>query len=201
IRAATHDLSDARGAWKMNALSCADPKASVEMVDAIARAATDGDSVGGVIECVAINVPIGLGEPVFDSVESVVSHALYGIPAVKGVEFGAGFRLASMRGSASNDPYQIVDGMVSTSKNDAGGVLGGISNGMPIVARIAIKPTPSIPLSQRTVNLRTGTGESLSITGRHDACIVPRAVVVVEAMMAISLCDLAIQAGVLPKVV
>ena len=201
VQAAIRDLADARDAWTKNALSCADEKAAAEMAEAIACAAAGGDSVGGVIECVATNVPAGVGEPVFDSVESVVSHALYSIPAVKGVEFGAGFRLASMRGSAANDPYFMANGAVRTRKNDAGGILGGISSGMPIIARVGIKPTPSVSVQQETVNLRKGNDTSLSISGRHDACIVPRAVVVVEAMMAISLCDLAIQAGVLRKVV
>ena len=201
VRVANTDFADVQEAWKKNPLSCADSKAAGEMADAIARAAADGDSVGGVIECVAINAPVGLGEPVFDSVESVVSHALYSIPAVKGVEFGAGFKLSSLRGSMSNDPYVMANGTIRTSKNDAGGVLGGISTGMPIVARVAIKPTPSISMAQKTVDLRSRADTRLSINGRHDACIVPRAVVVVEAMMSISLCDLAIQAGVLRKVV
>ena len=201
VMAASVVVADARQAWKKNPLSCADPEAAAEMARAIASAASDGDSVGGVVECLALNVPVGLGEPVFDSVESVVSHALYSIPAVKGVEFGAGFGLASMRGTASNDAYAMENDAVRTTKNDAGGVLGGISSGMPIVARAAIKPTPSVSMSQKTVNLATGTDTSLFIEGRHDACIVPRAVVVVEAMMAISLCDLAIRAGVLRKVI
>jgi chorismate synthase len=201
VHAKNAELADARHAWKKNSLSCADPEAAARMAEAIARAAADGDSVGGVVECIALNVPTGLGEPVFDSVESAISHALYSIPAVKGVEFGAGFRLASMRGTASNDPYTMENDAVRTTKNDAGGVLGGISSGMPIVARVAIKPTPSISTTQDTVNMATRTDTSLSIKGRHDACIVPRAVVVVEAMMATSLCDLAIQAGALRKVI
>ena len=194
-------LSDAREAWKKNAISCADQKAASAMVQTITRAASAGDSVGGIVECVATGLPVGLGEPVFDSVEAVASHALYSIPAVKGVEFGAGFRAASMFGSASNDAFVMVDGVVRTSGNKAGGVLGGISTGMPVVARVAFKPTPSISLEQETVNLRSRSDTTISIKGRHDACIVPRAVVVVEAMMAISLCDLAVQAGALGKVV
>ena len=201
IQASRVGLAEAREAWRRNAVSCADVKSAAAMVEAITGAAASGDSVGGVVECIATGVPIGLGEPVFDSVESVVSHALYSIPAVKGVEFGAGFGLAAMRGSESNDPYVFAKGDVATSKNDAGGVLGGMSTGMPIVARVAIKPTPSISAEQDTVNLKDGTGTKISIEGRHDSCIVPRAVVVVEAMMAVSLCDLAIQAGVLRKVV
>jgi len=154
----------------------------------IEAAMADGDSVGGVIECTATGVPVGLGEPFFDSVESVASHLLFSIPAVKGVEFGNGFAAATLRGSQNND--MIVDADGRTATNNAGGIVGGIANGNPIVVRVAVKPTPSISRPQQTLNLRSGKVEPLAIKGRHDACIALRAPVVVEAAMAIALSQL-----------
>jgi len=201
ISASVPSLQEARDAALLNELSCADSDAASRMKEAILRASSEGDSVGGVVETVATGVPVGLGEPVFDGAESVLAHALYSIPAVKGVEFGAGFAVAGMRGSRSNDPYTVRGDCISTAKNDAGGILGGITHGMPVVARVAIKPTASIAVEQETVRLSTHTAEKIAIAGRHDACIVPRAVVVIESMMAIGLCDLALCAGVMPRVV
>jgi len=201
ISAAVPSLQAARDAALLNELSCADSNAASRMKEAVLQAASEGDSVGGVIETIATGVPVGLGEPVFDSVESVLAHAFYSIPAVKGVEFGAGFAVAGLRGSTSNDPFIVSGDRISTAKNDAGGILGGISQGMPVVARVAIKPTASIAVEQETVRLSTLTPERIAVTGRHDACIVPRAVVVVESMMAVGLCDLALSAGVMQRVV
>ena len=158
----------------------------------IAAAVKDGDSVGGVIECRASGVPAGWGEPFFDSVESVVSHLMFSIPGVKGVEFGSGFEGARLRGSQNNDP--IVDTHGTTATNNAGGVNGGITNGNEIVVRIAVKPTASIARPQNTYNFATGRVEPLKIGGRHDACIAIRAAVVAEAALAIALTDLKLSA-------
>jgi chorismate synthase len=182
-------------------LHCADAAASGKMARLIAQAKEKGDSLGGVIEGIAINLPAGLGEPVFDSLDGDLAKALLAIPAVKGVEFGAGFAAARLKGSENNDPFTIKDGKIVTVTNNAGGILGGISNGMPVVVRVAIKPTPSIALAQKTVDLKTMAGASISVRGRHDVCIVPRAVVVVEAMMAITLADFALRAGLIPRVI
>ncbi|MFC1974653.1 chorismate synthase, partial [Chloroflexota bacterium] len=161
----------------------------------------EGDSIGGIIEGIALNVPVGLGEPIFDTLEGDLAKALFAIPAVKGVEFGSGFSAARKRGSENNDPFTIRNGKLVTVTNNAGGILGGISNGMPIVVRVAIKPTPSIARSQETVNMKDMENASLIIKGRHDTCIVPRAVAVVESMMAITFCDFAMQAGLIPEVI
>lgn len=157
----------------------------------IAEARANGDSVGGVVECRVAGVPATLGEPFFDSVESVISHLLFSIPGVKGVEFGDGFACAERRGSERNDT--IVDASGKTATNNEGGINGGISNGNDIVVRVAIKPTPSIALKQQTYDFDTQRVESLTIGGRHDACIARRAMVVVEAMVAFALADLKLQ--------
>ncbi len=182
-------------------LRCADPAASAEMSKAIERARAEGDSLGGVIEGVALNMPAGLGEPVFDTLEGELARALFAIPAVKGVEFGAGFDAARLKGSQDNDSFAIDAGKVKTRTNNAGGILGGISNGMPLVVRVAVKPTPSIARRQPTIDMRQLAAAELEIKGRHDACIVPRAVPVVEAMLAIVLCDFARRAGLIPEVI
>jgi len=166
----------------------------------IAAARQRGDSVGGIIEGIAVNVPVGLGEPVFDTLDGDLAKALLSIPAVKGVEFGAGFNAARLKGSGTTMPFTIVDGKVITTSNNAGGILGGISSGMPLVVRVAIKPTPSISLPQDTVDITTKKPAQMEISGRHDACIVPRAVPVVEAMIAVTLCDFALRAGLIPRV-
>ena len=159
-----------------------------EFESIVMSAVAAGDSVGGVIECRVDGLPIGLGEPFFDSVESIVAHALFAVPAVKGVEFGAGFECARMRGSEHNDP--IVDKNGTTATNNAGGIVGGITNGNQLVVRAAIKPTASIAMEQQTYNFATDKVESLEIGGRHDACIAMRAGVVVESAVAIALADL-----------
>ena len=161
-----------------------------QMREAIQAARAEGDSVGGVIECVARGLPVGIGEPMFDGLENQIARAVFAVPAVKGLEFGAGFASASMRGSENNDPFTVRDGKTETLTNNAGGILGGISNGMPVVFRAAIKPTPSIAKEQQSVNLNTMRPEALSITGRHDPCIVPRAVPVIEAAAALAISDL-----------
>ena len=156
----------------------------------ITSAKDDGDSVGGIIECAVYNVPAGVGSPFFGSVESRLSQLLYSIPAVKGVEFGVGFDISTMRGSEANDAYTTDGKSVATLTNNNGGIQGGITNGMPVLMRVAIKPTPSIFKKQQSVNLETMTNEELVLRGRHDACIVPRAVAVVEAVAALGFLDM-----------
>lgn len=158
----------------------------------ISDAQQSQDSVGGVVECRVQGVKAGLGEPFFDSVESLAAHLLFSVPAVKGVEFGAGFEAARMRGSEHNDPIISADG--TTATNHAGGIVGGITNGNEIVARVAIKPTASIAQPQQTFNLESGKVEELVIKGRHDVCITLRAAVVAEAALAIALADLKLRA-------
>jgi chorismate synthase len=158
----------------------------------ISSAQQSQDSVGGVVECRVQGVKAGLGEPFFDSVESLAAHLLFSVPAVKGVEFGAGFEAARMRGSEHNDPIISADG--TTATNHAGGIVGGITNGNEIVARIAVKPTASIAQPQQTLNLESGKVEELVIKGRHDVCITLRAAVVAEAALAIALADLKLRA-------
>lgn len=149
------------------------------------------DSVGGVVECAAVGLPAGVGSPMFGGVENVVASLLFGIPAVKGVEFGAGFAAARMRGSEHNDAFCLDgQGNVATITNRAGGILGGITTGMPLIVRAAVKPTPSIAREQRTVDLQEGKEAPLAVRGRHDPCIVPRAVPVVESAVAVALADL-----------
>lgn len=159
------------------------------MKDAILQAKKDGNSLGGTIRCFITGYPAGIGDALFGGMEGKLSHILFGIPAVKGVEFGAGFEASKMFGSQNNDPFLVSDGIIQTATNNSGGILGGITNGMPLVFRVAIKPTPSISIPQQTVNLDTLQQETLSIKGRHDPCIVPRAVPVVEAAAAFALYD------------
>lgn len=161
----------------------------------IISAKEDGDSVGGVVECVVDGLPMGLGEPFFDTVEGELAKMMFAVPGVKGIEFGAGFRAASMRGSQHNDPFVLIDGKVRTAKNDAGGILGGITNGMPLVFRAAIKPTASIAKGQRSLDLKSGRQTELKIEGRHDPCIAPRAVPVIEGAAALVLADLSMRGG------
>ena len=160
------------------------------MGEAILKAKADGDSVGGVISCEINGMPAGIGGPLFDGIEGELSKMLYAIPAVKGVSFGAGFKAADMLGSENNDPYDVIDGRVVTTTNNAGGILGGISSGMPVTFSVAVKPTPSIAKEQQTVNLETMKRETVRVKGRHDPCIVPRAVPVVEAAAAVVIYDL-----------
>lgn len=178
-------------------VGCADPSIAKLMKAEILDAKRDGDSIGGIIECIATGIPVGVGEPFFDSVESVLSHLLFSIPAVKGVEFGAGFRVAELRGSENNDQFTIKNGKVVTETNNSGGILGGISNGMPIVLRVAVKPTASISKPQKSVNLKEMKETELQIAGRHDPCIVPRAVPVVESVVAMGLLDLMLAGGLI----
>ena len=155
----------------------------------ILEAKADGDSVGGVIECAVLGLPAGLGDPMFGGMENRLASIVFGIPAVKGIEFGEGFAVAAMRGSENNDPYTVRDGIIETTSNHCGGILGGISTGMPLVFRAAVKPTPSIAKEQNSVHLETLKPEVLRVQGRHDPCIVPRAVPVIEAAAAVAVYD------------
>ncbi len=148
------------------------------------------DSVGGTIECAVVGMSEGIGGPLFEGIEGAISKAIFGIPAVKGIEFGSGFNGTLKRGSENNDAFEYKNGKVVTKTNNCGGILGGISNGMPIIFRTAVKPTPSISKEQESVNLKTGENTTLTVKGRHDPCIVPRAVPVVEAVAAIAVSDL-----------
>ncbi len=178
-----------------DAIHCADAGAASLMEKEVYGAMSDSDSIGACIECRIIGMPPGVGEPMFDSVESVISHAMFSIPAVKGVEFGSGFQSASMKGSENNDPFIFKNGKIITKSNNAGGVLGGISTGMPIVFKVAIKPTPSIGKRQKTVDMKTKKETIIEMSGRHDPCIGIRAVPVIENMAAICALDLLMRSG------
>lgn len=167
-----------------------DEESAVRMKEAVAAAKRDGDSVGGILETAVTGLPAGVGEPWFDTLEGVLSHALFSIPAVKGVEFGDGFALAALRGSEANDPFHAKDGVIRTETNRCGGILGGISDGMPLLFRCAVKPTPSIYKVQNTVNFAKKENTELLINGRHDPAVVHRARVVVDSVTALALCDM-----------
>jgi chorismate synthase len=184
-----------------NPVRCANLKIAKKMMREIEKVKKEGDSLGGVIEAIALNVPVGLGEPVFDTLEGEISKAMFAIPAIKAIEFGAGFSITKLKGSQSNDQFIIKKGKIQTKTNNCGGILGGISNGMPIVFRVAVKPTPSISKPQKTVNIKKMKPQILKIEGKHDPCIVPRAVPVVENMLAVVLCDFTLRANLIPKII
>jgi len=202
IRVATHiarcagiedrsvmDIADL-GSLQNTAFPVLSEEAAEKMKAAIEKAAAEGDSVGGILETVITGLPAGLGEPWFDTVEGLLSHALFSVPAVKGVSFGDGFDFADQRGSEANDPFRYADNTVITSKNSNGGINGGITNGMPVVIRTVIKPTPSIFKEQETVDFINGENTTLQLQGRHDPCIVHRACVVVDSICAMVVADL-----------
>lgn len=194
-------LDDARRYRYENDVRAPTPEAAVKMKEKIQQAIFRGDTVGGVIECIVTGLPIGLGEPVFDALDSDLAKAIFSIPAVKGIEFGAGFKAARMFGSEHNDPFIVEGEKIKLEKNDAGGVVGGISTGAPLHFRVVVKPPSSIGLKQKTIDLKTGKQTEIIVGGRHDPCIVPRAVPVVEAMTAIVLADHGIRYGVIPPVI
>lgn len=167
-----------------------DDNAGKAMQDVILTAKEQSDSVGGIIECAVTGVPAGYGDPMFDGVENIIAKNIFGVPAVKGIEFGNGFECTTLPGSHNNDTYTIKDGKIVTTTNNSGGITGGITTGMPIVFRAAMKPTPSIGKEQNSVSLSEKTGKKLVIQGRHDPCIVQRAVPVIEAVAAISILDI-----------
>lgn len=162
---------------------------ATKMQECIASAKSEGDSVGGVVECKVIGLPTGLGDPMFDGMENRIANIVFGIPAVKGIEFGIGFEASRLRGSQNNDPFEVKDGNVVTMTNNCGGILGGITTGMPLWFKVAFKPTPSISQKQHSVRLDTLTEGELVVKGRHDPCIVPRAVPCVEAAAALAVYD------------
>lgn len=179
---------------------CADLAAAKQMMRALNRAVETGETLGGVIEGLGFGLPVGLGEPIFDKLDAVLAKGLFNIPAVKGVAFGSGFDAARKKGSENNDAFEFKAGKIETTTNNAGGVLGGISNGMPLSVEVAFKPIASIKTVQNTIDLRTKEPIALKNEGRFDPCPVPRAVPIVEAVMAITLADFALQAQKLPRV-
>ncbi|MEE9564733.1 MAG: chorismate synthase, partial [Candidatus Hydrothermarchaeaceae archaeon] len=197
VKAEDVSIEDIRQNTGKNPVRCADLEAAEKMEAEIQNAREKGDSVGGVIELIALNVPSGLGEPVFDKLDADIAKALMSVGAIKGVEIGSGFGAAAMEGSENNDPFIIEDGTVKTQTNNSGGIQAGISNGMPIVARAAVKPTSSISKKQETVDLEKMENTTMEITGRHDPCIVPRVLPVLEAMLALVLADHALRSGLI----
>lgn len=200
IRANNLTIDNIRKLRYSNEVRCPDTKLAEKMKEAIVKARSDGDSLGGIVECTALNLPVGLGEPVFGALESDLSKALFAIPAVKGVEFGSGFEGSKRRGSENNDIYKVEDGKIVTVTNNSGGILGGVSNGMPLLLRIAFKPASSIAKTQQTVDLSSMEEIEIMVPGRHDPCVVPRAPPVVEAIVSLILADHAIRYGLIPPV-
>jgi len=168
---------------------CPDLEASERMVELVKKIKAEGGSIGGIIEAIAFNVPVGLGEPIFDNLEGEIAKAMFSIPAIKGIEFGTGFKLAEMKGSEANDQFAIKNGKIITLTNNSGGILGGISNGAPIKFKLVVKPTPSIFKPQNSVNLKEMKETILRLEGRFDLCIAVRAGLVVESMFAVVLAD------------
>jgi chorismate synthase len=200
VKAGECNLEEIRRIVYKNPYRCADIDSLEPISRAIEKAAKAGDSLGGVIEGLALNLPVGLGEPYFDTLEGEISKGLFAVPAVKGVEFGSGFEAAGKKGSENNDVWTIKNKKVVTVTNHSGGVVGGISNGMPLIVKVAVKPVPSISQPQKTVDMKELKNSEITIMGRHDVCIVPRAVIVVESMIAITLCDLALRAGMISRI-
>lgn len=173
---------------------------SKSMESLVEKIKNQNDSIGGTIKCIVNNFPAGKGGPIFNSIESNISKAIFAIPAIKAIEFGAGFKAATMKGSEHNDPWIVKNGKVQTTKNDAGGIIGGISTGMPIEFTVAVKPPASIGIPQKTVNITTMENVEIEFSGRHDPCIVPRVIPVVEAMTANVLLDFLLIEGYIPRV-
>ncbi len=195
-----NDLEPLLQRRKKSPVGALDLEVSKKMEKLIEITKKANDSVGGTIRCIINNLPPGIGGPIFNSLESNISKGVFSIPAVKGIEFGAGFRASRMKGSEHNDPWTIKNGEIKATKNDSGGIIGGISTGMPIVFTVAVKPTPSIGKIQKTVNIKTMEEDDIIIEGRHDPCIVPRAIVVVESIAAIVILDFLLIEGKIPSV-
>lgn len=200
IHASGFTLEEAARNRYSNEARAPTPQAAEEMIKKITEVRGKGNSLGGIVECIASNVPVGLGEPVFGSLDSDLARIALSIPAVKGVEFGSGFSSARMTGLENNDEYFFDGQKVSMRTNNAGGILGGLSNGMPIIYRVAFKPASSIASKQRTVDLKWGKEVDLVVPGRHDPTVVPRAVPVVESATALVLADYSLRAGMIPSV-
>ncbi|MDO9096595.1 MAG: chorismate synthase [Candidatus Methanoperedens sp.] len=201
IRAKPASIEDVRENTEKNPVRCADEEAAVEMEAMIHAARSEGDSVGGIVEIIGTGIPAGVGEPVFDKLSAELAKALMSIGAVKGIEIGAGFGSALMKGSHMNDPIAIKGGKITAITNNAGGILGGISNGEPVICRIAVKPTPSISKEQRTVDMSTMKDAKIKIQGRHDPSILPRIVPVAESMMALVLVDMMMRGGFINPII
>jgi chorismate synthase len=200
IKSETVSREQAKNERYLNDVRCPDSKSAEKMKTAILEAKKDGDSLGGVIECVSTGLPVGIGEPIFSSLESDISKALFSIPAVKGVEFGSGFEGSKLFGSENNDIYIKTGNKIITKTNNSGGILGGLSNGMPITIKIAFKPAASIARSQYTLDIESGLPVKLNVPGRHDPCVVPRAPPVVDGIVSIVLADHALRDGLIPPV-
>ena len=183
-----------------NEVRCPDNKTAMRMKESILDARKKGDSLGGIIESITTNVPVGLGEPIFNSLESDLSRAMFSIPSVKGVEFGSGFEGSKLYGSENNDLYAIKKRKIITKTNNSGGILGGISNGMPITMRVAFKPASSISQKQKTIDIKTKKPAELQVKGRHDPCVVPRAPPVVDSLVSLTLADHALITGIINPV-
>lgn len=195
IKAEKTDFDTIKKNIEKNPVRCGDLKAAEEMEKLILDKKTEGDSVGGIVETIAVGVPAGLGEPIFERLDGDLARILMNIGAVKGVEIGLGFDVADKTGFEINDEYQIENNKITTKTNNSGGIIGGMSNGMPIISRIAVKPTPSISKCQDSVNMKKRENEKIEIKGRHDPCICPRVTVVAESSTAIILADHMIRSG------
>ena len=195
IKAKPQDLSVIKENIEKNPVRCADLDAAKEMEELILAKKQEGDSVGGIVETIAVGIPAGLGEPIFERLDGDLARILMNIGAVKGVEIGLGFDIATKTGSQVNDQYQVTDNEITTKTNNSGGIVGGVSNGMPIVSRIAVKPTPSISKCQDSVDIEKMENKKIEIKGRHDPCICPRVTVVAESSTAIVLADHMIRSG------
>jgi chorismate synthase len=200
VRAENFTIDQARSNRYANEVRSPDPKLAEDLRKKVIETRGRGDSLGGIVECVALNLPVGLGEPVFSSLDSDLARIILSIPAVKGVEFGAGFGSSRLTGTENNDQYFVQDGKVSSRTNNSGGILGGLSTGMPLVLRVAFKPASSIAAKQKTVDLTRLEETVLTVPGRHDPTVVPRAVPVVESVTALTLADHALRGGYIPPV-
>ncbi len=199
IEAKKVDLREIEKNIEGNPVRCADLNAALKMEELILDLKQKGDSVGGIVETVVLNAPAGLGEPVFDKLDADIAKVLMGIGSIKGVEIGAGFKASGLYGSQMNDEFYLENSRIETKTNNSGGILGGISDGMPIITRIAVKPTPSISKVQKTVDLEKMKDTEIEIRGRHDPCICPRVTSVAEASIAVVLVDHLIRAGFIPS--
>ncbi len=196
IKAKEVDIKHIESIIKSNPVKCGDPEAARKMEELILKVKSEGDSIGGVVETLVFNPPAGLGEPVFDKLDADLAKSMMAIGSVKGVEIGAGFSVAHLTGSQANDEYFVTkNGEIKTITNQSGGILGGISNGMPIIVKIAVKPTPSISKAQNTVDLNKCEDVKIRINGRHDPCICPRVTAVAEASVAMVLVDHLLRSG------
>jgi chorismate synthase len=200
IRSKEISFKKAKNERYTNEVRCPDFETAERMKSAIMDARRDGDSLGGIVESISIGLPTGLGEPIFGSLESDLSKALFSIPAVKAVEFGSGFKGSKLKGSENNDLYINQNGKIVTKTNNSGGILGGLSSGMPIVIRIGFKPVASIAKTQETIDLSTGSQVALNVPGRHDPCVVPRAPPVVESVVSIVLADHTLRGGFIQSI-